>query len=71
MIQAAANFNIHSLADFFLGKTTEVILNKTLINSGLEFETIVSAAVDQGNTDFYHGFVGSVLFFFSSRKHHT
>lgn len=46
MIQAAANFNIHSLAE-----TTEVMLNKTCgslkaINSGLEFETIVSAAVE-------------------------
>lgn len=53
--------------DFFLGKSTEVMLNKTCgslkaFNSGLEFETIVSAAVDQGNTDFYHGFVGSVFF---------
>lgn len=47
------------------------MLNKTCgslkaFNSGLEFETIVSAAVDQGNTDFYHGFVGSVFFLFFS-----
>lgn len=46
------------------------MLNKTCgslkaFNSGLEFETIVSAAVDRGNTDFYHGFVGSVFWFFS------
>lgn len=50
------------------------MLNKTCgslkaFNSGLGFETIVSAAVDQGNTDFYHGFVGSVFFLFMETSH--
>lgn len=56
MIQSAANFDIHSLADFFLGNMTEVMPNKTCgslkaINSGLEFETVVSTAVQQVNPD--------------------
>lgn len=57
MIQAAAYFHIQYLADFFLCNMTEVMLNKTCgslkaINSGLEFETIVSTAVEQRNPDF-------------------
>lgn len=54
MIQAAAYLHIHSLADFFLGNMTEVMLNKTYgslkaINIGLEFEAVV---VEQRNPDF-------------------
>lgn len=47
---------------------TEVMLNKTCgplkaINSGLEFETVVSTAVHQGDPDFTVALWGLVVFF--------
>lgn len=66
VIQSAANFDMHSLADFFLGNMTEVMLNKTCgslkaINSGLEFETVVSTAARQGNPDSTMALCGLVV----------
>lgn len=56
VIQSAANFNIQSLADFFPGNKTEVMLSKTCgslntINSGPECEKTASISVKQRNSD--------------------